>query len=367
MEPQLYTAATLEHLPWPETPDGLYAKKFLTPLVKEGIPKYIPNIDADLQLLLIDQIVLPLVVVNSHARNAYVCSLHAHYIAYAKQFVESPFIQSLLSLVDKASKYARIDATVYVNNWLFSTDLYPDGLSATHIAAILASLKKAFPHHAVVFRSLNSLTNESLLKETKTLGCHHILSRYVHITRTPNEALFQTRILKSDLRLLQSSSFEISESSDDYASFKSLYSEMCKKQHSHLHPHFTEEFIAHLFQEGLLQAKIVKAQGVIKGIAGYYQRGPLMMCCFFGYDKKDPHHLTIYRLLSTALLLEAQKRGLIFHQSSGAGFYKSLRRAEGFFEYKALYSKHLPFGRRCFWQLLRLFVNAAAPRYLKQN
>lgn len=96
-------------------------------------------------------------------------------------------------------------------------------------------------------------------------------------------------------------------------------------------------------------------------MAGFFERGGVMYCPIFGYDKDDPEHTIIYRLLSTTLLLEARDKGWIFHQSAGASFYKKIRRAEGYMEYMAVYTRHLSYKQRASWSLLGSLINLASP------
>ena len=91
-----------------------------------------------------------------------------------------------------------------------------------------------------------------------------------------------------------------------------------------------------------------------------------MYCPFFGYDKNEPDHTVIYRLLNTALLLAAKEKQLIFHQSAGASFYKKIRRAEGCLESMAIYTEHLPQKQRLSWKILKFFINGIAPRFMEK-
>ncbi len=128
-----------------------------------------------------------------------------------------------------------------------------------------------------------------------------------------------------------------------------LYQQLYVVQHSQLQPQFNLSYFKMLIEEQLLKFKILKSDGVIRGVAGFYKRNNVMMCPIFGYDKAGTDSNAIYRILNTALLLEAQKEGLVFHQSAGAAFFKSIRRAEGCLEYMAVYTKHLPANRQLIW------------------
>jgi len=131
-------------------------------------------------------------------------------------------------------------------------------------------------------------------------------------------------------------------------------------------PQFKKQYFELMLEKKLLQFIILKSNGAIIGVAGYYVRNATMYCPILGYDKEHPEHTKIYRVLSTALILEAQKRGLLFHQSAGASFYKQIRRAESCLESTAVYSHHLPLKQRISWAMLSFFINTFAPKFMKK-
>jgi hypothetical protein len=374
---ELYDATNIDSLCWPETKEGAYANKFLKPLIKRGIAHYIDNIEGDLYALKIEEFVLPILVAQENYTNSHVCSSYGQYISYGRELVGlmgnvllSETVKGLLKGMGKMIRAGRIDAAVYVNHWLFSTNLYPKEFSSQWIELITDFLQKRFPSCAIIFRSLNPMTNSSLMERLKTLGFGLIASRQVYLTDTKREFIFQTRIVKSDLKLYRESPYAILDEQqlckEECTQLLKLYKQLYLDQHSYLNPQFNQNFIELLFQERLLHFKVLKRDGCIKAVAGYFEQDGIMLSPFFGYDKESPHSSIIYRLLSTSLLLEAQKKGLIFHQSSGANFYKTVRRAESHLDSMAIYTAHLPMKQKLSWSMLRFFINTFAPHYLKR-
>lgn len=373
---QLYDSQTIERLDWPATEQAQYAKKYLDPLIKKGIKPHIANVDAQMYALKIGSFVFPVIVAEEGSKNSYIFSPYEHYISYGKEsiglidnrFVAS-FADSFLNLLGKVVRYGKIDSVIYVNHWLFSTDLYPIGFTDEHIAAIVLLLKEKFPRHAIIFRSTNELTTPDVQKMLRNNGFQLVASRHIHATDAKNEEIFKTRIIKSDLKLWRESPFQVLDesqiSSNDCLELLKLYNKLYIEQHSTRNPQYTLPFIQHLFDQKLLHFKILKLGDAYKGVAGYYLCDGIMMCPFFGYDKQDPQQSAIYRMLSTALLLEAKEREAIFHQSAGASFYKSVRRAKGSLEFMAVYNRHLPLKQKLSWSLLKTFINTLAPRYMK--
>lgn len=373
---QLYDAESIGRLPWPDTADSVYTQRFLEPFVTNGASRYIDNVHAEVFALKSDSYVFPLVVPEIHPDNSYVCSPYNHYITFGKEHAGmidnpllSPLIKPLLTLMGKLGRAVKLDSVVYVNNWLYAIDLYPEGIEPQHLRAIVACLTQRFPERAIIFRSLNPKTNGQLMLQLKKMGFHLIASRYVWVTDTKKEEIFRTRIVKSDLRLWERNPYQILDepqiSATECGELLGLERLLYVIQHSPLQPQFNQNYMQLLVDQGLLNFKVLKLNGTCKGVAGYLQRNGTMYCPFFGYDKKDPEHNTIYRLLNTSLLLEAKKRGALFNQSAGAAFFKSVRRAEGCLESMAVYTQHLPRRQKAAWSILSSFVNALAPRYMR--
>lgn len=374
---ELFDACTIDKLDWPNTNEGDYAKRYIEPIVKSGISTFISNLQSQMFALKIDQYVFPVIVANECDSNSYICSPYEHYISYGKDSIGlisnpifSKMIGQALNVLGYMGRIGKMKSVVYVNHWLFSTDLYPEDLSPQHIATIVDYLQKLYPDHAIIFRSSNSLTSEYVQRLFKKQGFHLIPSRYVHITNPKNETLFATRIIKSDLKLWRESQFKVIDDNkitlDECSELLKLYNTLYIDQHSERNPKYTLHFIEHLFKHKLLHFKVLKLGECYKGVIGYYVKDGIMMCPFFGYDKTDPQHTVIYRMLSTALLLEAKEKGWIFHQSSGASFYKSVRRAQGCVETMAVYTRHLSRKQKFSWATLNLFVNLFGPKIMKR-
>ena len=172
------------------------------------------------------------------------------------------------------------------------------------------------------------------------------MSRQIFVTDTKNEHVFQTRIFKSDLKLLRESTYEIVDRSEisplDLPRILALYKKLYIEKYSHLNPQLNSNYMSLLFDEQLLQLKVLKKDGAIDGVFGYFSRGGIMTAPLFGYEETDSEQKTLYRLLSTLLLLEAKEKKLVLHQNAGASFYKKLRRAEPCMEFLAVYTDTFP-------------------------
>lgn len=373
-----YDESNIDEFIWPNDEESLYAKSFLMPFIKKGTAHYIENIDAKVCLLSIGSYILPLTIIDEKYENSYVCSPYGHYISYALASSKNLFQKDLMKkittgFVGKLGQILRscnVNKIIYVNNWLFPTDLYSKELKDEHIPSITHFLKRRYPDYAIAFRSINEVTGGSLKSALKKQSYKFIASRQIFLTDPKKEEIFKTRIFKSDLKLLRESSYEIVDMNrlnpEDLPQILLLYKKLYIDKYSGLNPVLNDNYINLLFKEGLLQFKVIKKDGHIEGVFGYFCRGGVMTAPFFGYEKESPEHKNLYRILSTLITLEAKQKGLLLHQSGGASFYKKLRRAESHMEYLAVHCRHLPFKRRIPWNILKWIMNHFAAPFMKK-
>lgn len=373
---RLYDRHLIKDIEWPNTQEGQYAKNFLAPYVNEGINHFIDNIDVEMRIMKIDDHIIPIVIANNNFKNSYICSPHGHYITLAldklslfKNVILRNSVETILKVLGKILRKGKINQLVYVNHWQLSTDIHPPELTRSQIERINVFLQKQFPTHAIAFRSLNLKSTEKHKQSLQECGFKFLASRQVYLTDTSQKDLFKTRIIKSDLKQWRESGYEVVEGSDlTYQEKKrllELYHSHSITSHSSMNPQFNFNFINLMIKKKLLHIKALKKNGVIDGVAGYQIKDGIFFCPFFGYDKTQPDHMRLYRLLSTMLLLESAKEGYLFHQSAGASFYKKIRRAQGETEYLGIYTKHLGIRQRTTWWLIKAIMNGVAVRFMK--
>jgi len=366
MPAKLYNAQTIGSLPWPDNEEGRLAKSFLLPLIQNGFKNYISNLDTDLHVLHVDDLILPVTVNNTEYDNAIPCSLYAHYVLQGKEFsntwnwVLKTAFKPILAAASMTFKQGLLNKVVVVNNWFFSTNLYPH-LEKHQVKEIVELLISRFPLHAILFRSIDTVENKQLAHALKKEKFDLLANRMAFFFNSQDQSVFATRIFKSDIKLLKESGYEILENqqiplSEDQR-LLDLYNSVYLTKHSQHNPHINCSFIRHALSGETIQMRVLRKEGRIDAMAGFYIRNGVMVSPFIGYDTSEPDK-RLYRLISTVLYLEAQKRKLLFHLSAGASFYKKIRRGERRIEYQAIYYRHLPWKRRIPWKLLKNSVNS---------
>lgn len=346
-------------------------------MVRNGPKYYIDNIAGEVFLLKIGERVLPILVAENNYTNSYVCSPHAHYISLALESLHlfenrwvRQGIKTWLKLFGSLLKKGDINRVVYVNHSFFSTDIQPNDLSQEEIEHIVELLKQRFPQHAIAFRSINQKTCPALLTSLRNVGFSLIMSKYSYFTNPQDDSLFQTRIIKSDLKVWNESEYKIIDNLEIVGNYEEvvlkLYESLSIDDHSAYNPRINKQFLQLMLENSKLRFFALEKEGKIDGVMGYVEQDNILMCPFFGYDKRHPDRNRVYRLMSTFLLLEAKSKKCLFHQSSGASFYKKIRRASGFQEYLAVFTKHLPKKQRSIWSLLAKMINSSAQSIMKK-
>lgn len=371
---ELFDSNTIEQLIWPNSEEGLFAKKLLIPLVKDGAAAYFHNIKTEMMVLKVDDLVLPITINDFESDNSYVCSFYNYYIGLGSinastiknkllRYLTTKFLMSLGIIL----KLGNIDKIVSVNNWLFSTNLYPK-LNDSQILSIREFIQQKFPKHAIVFRSINKVDKNSPLNTLRNSKFHLIASRQIFLNDTKETTFFESRLFKGDLKLLKKTDYILDDLKNDFESTKilSLYNEIYLDKYSKLNPQLNEKFVKLLIQHQIFNFKTLQKNDRIDGVIGYYSAHGVMSSPFFGYNTKVPQQANLYRLLSTVLTLEAKNKKQLYNQSSGASFYKSIRKANPTIEYSAVYIKHLSLSSRFMWKTLKVVINTFGIHWMKK-
>ena len=139
---QIYHSSTIDSLQWPENEEGQYAKNYLYPLIKNGAKHYIDNTETEMIVIKVDDIVFPATINNAEYENSYVCSPYTLYVNCGFEkiaTIQNRFLRSVglffLGIFKRAFRTGKINKIIFVNNWLFTTNLYPN-MSESQIQAI---------------------------------------------------------------------------------------------------------------------------------------------------------------------------------------------------------------------------------------
>lgn len=369
-------------IPWPHTPDGDYARRYLTPFLRDGSQAQMANVDTRMGVLRLDDLTLPVTINDMAYANSYVCAPYNHYVDYAREElstlhdpVAETALNAALHAVGLGLRLAEINRVVHVNNWLLSTNLYP-ALSRHQIRAITDMLVTRFPHHAIVWRSVNTVQGPALWDAFRDVGYGWVASRQLYY-QWPNDAGFynhaQRKIQRREAKLLAESPYEVLGPDDIEAAMiprlKQLYDQLYLEKYSRHNPQFTLAFLetARVDRTLGLRALRHRETGAIDGVAGYFERNGTLTTPLFGYDLAVPQEAGLYRILTQLMVDEAKDHGWLLNMSSGAAGFKRSRGARPNLEASMVWDQHLPGHRRAAWALLAGLVNGVAAPLMVKN
>jgi len=372
--------AAVEQPIWPDTPEGRQAQAYLQPLLELGSRAFAANVDTRLLLLETADAIMPVTLNDTQYDSSYVVSPFTHYVSYAIQELEllgskplELLLTGLLHGLGMMFKLVRINRTVQLNNWLLSTNLYPQGLTPETALAAAELVRASFPGHTLIFRSLCRTLHAPLLDALTRYGFRLVPSRQIYLWE-PSRLTAKARwLLKRDRALLEAHGYEPVEHErlceSDVPRLLELYNLLYLDKYSLHNPQFTERFLLQALREQTLRLHALrcKTSGRIDAVLGCYTRGGIMTTPVFGYDTSLPQKLGLYRMLSAELLRLAAADNCLLHESSGAAEFKRNRGAFADIEYLAVYDRHLPWPRRACWSLLACVLNSVGVPLMKKR
>lgn len=365
----LYDKDNIGGIVWPNSERGTFAKQYLLPLMRQGVNYYIDNIKTELYILKVDDQIIPVTVNSAEWENSYVCSPYTHYVTYLLEEIPKlenkksvAFLSFLVANIGKILRNVKFNKVVIVNNWLFSTNIYPE-LSSIQIQAINDKVLAHFPDHAILYKSVDSYRSTKLLRALQALGGCAIGSRKVYFW---NPALPETKTqharkyFRGDRSVRRDSNYLLSkievEDAVNSGRLRELYQYLYLDKYSYYNPQYNEHFFKLAMETGFLSCYQLQADR-IDGVIAFYRLSGMLVSPIVGYDTAVHKERGLYRLLLLQATDLARQEGLIFHASSGVGEFKKNRGCIGALEYTVVFTKHLSFSRRLVWLSFSYVVN----------
>jgi len=329
-----------------------------------AVTPYISNLDIDVSAVEAGDAVLPVTVNNPEHRNAWVASPVTAYCDYAAEEIDrlghrwaTAPLRGLTHAFGGWMRRAGIDRAVCVNNWLVSTNAYPE-LPPTQIRSIVEHAKQRWPDRSIWFRSLNSAHGQGWIDALRAAGCVLIPSRQVYLFDDIPALTRQRSNARRDLSLLRRSAlrhYAVGELDDaDYARVAELYDDLYIRKYSALNPSYRSAWIKAWHGAGLLEIFGMRdAQGILQAAVGTLRFGNLITCPIVGYNTSLPIRLGLYRMLMAAVMRQAMESDCLVNLSAGAAHFKTRRGGQPAIEYSAVLVNHLTRGPRAVLYALR--------------
>lgn len=360
MKIDLYDTSNIEAYKWPQTEEGELAKRYLLPLIREGTESYISNAKTKLYLLDVAGQIVPITVNETEYNNSYLLSSYFVAASLKEKLNEASWpiritSMPLADLFGATLKWMKINKAVIINNWLFTTNLYPE-LTKSQMEAITAFLKERFPDHYLMFRSVNTYQDKSVYEGLNQNHYRMIPSRQIYLydpKLTSKLSPSIRRKQKKDTNKLEKSSYEVETvetlTEEETSRLLELYGNVYLNKYTQYSPIYTAKYLQ--LMAPVLKFKLLKKNNKIYGVAAFLKKNNFLLIPFFGYDTTLPQEEGLYRMLSAIIMEEIEKQHIVSHQGSGAPDFKKWRGYVEQQEYVAIYDHHLPFHRRLFWTL----------------
>lgn len=376
-EIELYTRENIDTFPWSSYKSLDYEANCLPPFVEQGVSTFIQNVETEFNLLKAGRHVFPITINRTEYHSSYVCSPYTHNISYALEELHNlgnKPIEALCSLILKCLgillKLGRINQTVHINNWLLSTNLYPDW-QGKPIADITNYCQEKWPQHAIVFRSINQCHEQEAFDKFAEAGYHFFLTRQVYVFDGRSPEYLKKINFRRDWQLLHKSQYQWVKHSEiqecDIPRIVDLYRDLYLDKYSYHNPQFTEKYIELCLKKQLLILNGLRnPAGQLDGVIGYFIRNGVMTTPLVGYDRSLPKAIGLYRMLIAIVLQTAANEQVLLNLSAGVASFKRLRGGTGHLEYSTLYLRHLPFYRRLPWHILMCLMNTAGTYVMRK-
>ena len=344
------------------------AMRYLAALMERGPSHYLDNARVRMEALRINGRILPIVVSERVADNSNVCSVFAHYHHYsayefARRFgtVRALMLKPARSLLGALFRIGSIDRIVYVNNWLLTTN--PNhGLESAQIGALTKLLTQRYSDSAIIFRSVNPLSDPHGLEALRTNHYRIVPSRLIYIVDTKCRGFLERNNFQADLGRLKRTPYSIVEDPRELAPhaarFSELYRELYLRKYSPLNAQYNREFFSMILEARFMHHRAFIKDGRVDAFISYLLEDGVMTASLLAYDLALPQKLALYRMAFALAIAEAAKRRVLLNLSAGAGEFKMLRGAVPVQEYDAIYDRHLPISRRLPWTCLEAGARA---------
>jgi hypothetical protein len=355
---QVQKIATDPHIPY---------ASFLAALTQCGASSLIRNVRTSLELVQVGRHVFPVTINDTEYENSWVCSPFNAVISYPLdelREIRSEVLRSALRTVILGMapmlRAARINRVVCINNWLLSTNLYPDW-NGDGLDELTSECQRRWPHHAIMFRSLNQVCHGQLM--TRLVDCGYLLapSRQVYLCEDLHAAQRkQNSEIDHDL-LTRRTHYRVVRDGDltdnDVPRIRELYDQLYLGKYSRHNPQFSDELVRLWRAHRVLRLiGLRNQQGVLDGIVGCFVIDRVLTTPLIGYDLTLPRRLGLYRLLTALVFEEARNGECLLNLSAGAAAFKRHRGGQPHLEYSAVFVRHLSAHRRIAWNTLSLLL-----------
>ncbi|WP_130536468.1 GNAT family N-acetyltransferase [Thiomicrorhabdus indica] len=344
---------------------------------QQTLPNAIANIATELNVYSFNEISIPVAKNQTDYRNSYVCSAYNAYIDYASEelhLIKNPMQRTLIKatfpIFSTALKWGKINQTLSLNNWLFSTCPFP-ATSKDTLQKLTQTLSQQHPKHSLSIRSLNSECDGQLIQDLTSLGWLMLPARQVYLF--PNETnWWKKNNVKNDWRLLRKTPLSLVTPKEhrpvDFKDIQKCFYQLYIEKHSQHNPQYSTEYLQQLHKNKLVEFfSFRNDEGRIVATMGLFTHNNILTMPIVGYDTTLPKSMGLYRLTIAQLLKIAHERHQLLNLSSGAAHFKKQRGGIAAMEFTGYYCAHLPMRQQLLLKSLHKLFHHYAENLFAKN
>lgn len=353
------------------------AERFWHVMCQTEMADLIANLTTRLSLVRTGGRPIP-ITANDGLPTCYICAPTVAYADYALEELRNfaahrmlrPLLAGIVSFCRPLIRAAGLDRQFQPNNWLLSTNIWC-GWSEADIASLTDRLVAQDTSRAILWRSLNDVSDRSTLHALQEMGYRLLPARQVYLYDC-RQALPQIRRdMKNDLRLLARTDLVLGGPDtlkpEDFPVIADLYDQLYRRKYTPLNPAYTARFMQAMHDAELIEFHVLRTpEETICGVIGFFADGDVLTAPVVGYDLSMPQDVGLYRRLVVFGMLEARRRRLLYNMSAGAALFKRTRGALPAIEYTAVYARHLTLRNRLCIRLMEMLLRRIGVPLMKR-
>jgi len=339
----------------------------------------IKNLDTELKTIRLVEADIPCSVTDRiKVPNSYAVSIFNMSTVYSEDELvklDNGFMRWLMLVLIKLLKLflrlVNIDRMVIINNYLLSTNFFPDfwesSIELDKLEAECSNIKKDYVY---AIRSVNKIQNPNLYKNLMSRSWLPIVSRQVYIFNDWKRAK-KHKNYQRDLKLLNDKNYVFKKpvSEEDFVAAQQLYEQLYLKKYSEHNIQFQAIYLQALVNNGLMHLKLLwdVKSNVAVGIVGLMGQDGVITVPVVGYDQTYSQDKALYRRVMIYAIQYASSKDLILNCSSGAPSFKKLRGAQPELEYFFVKVDHTNRFSRVVWKAIHFISVKIYAGILQRN
>lgn len=380
-EIQFYNKKNYKDLNWKLYHNGENIYNYLLPFLINGTSAYIDNSNCEIEIIAINNELIPISLPEQHANPCYVTNLSTQYFTYVKSEVLANDKYSktlkitakyLIPLVQKGFALMGFNKAVLVNNWLFSSNLQCK-LSKSELEQITIALTNRYKNYAIVWKGVDELIYSDYKAKLAELHFMAISGRMLYVLNTEGFKLNKKRPLQQDKkRWLNQNKYQYeilnNASNLDLKRILQFYTQLYIDKYSELNPKYNLAFLNTLFNSKIYDFWILRnlENNQIEAIQIVSRKNQVSTTPFIGYNQQLSINEGLYKHLSYLLIEDSLAKDQFLNMSSGADQFKKQRGGKASFEYNMAYINHLQPMQKIPFKILKFLGDKYAKKTMHQ-